>query len=119
MTAIPYGDHRTNFHSNAFIVPVVYFFFPETTNRSLEEMDRIFHKTTSVFDVVKLARNEPHMYGPNGELLRTLDDIEDEAVRRASVLSNPAKRAARNQVDHAEHTEQPEKLSDSNSSEGK
>lgn len=51
--------------------------------RSLEEMDRIFHKTTNVFDVVPIARKEPHMYGPNGELLRTLDDVEDEAVRRA------------------------------------
>jgi sugar porter (SP) family MFS transporter len=85
---------------NAFIVPVVYFFFPETTMRSLEEMDRIFHKTTNIFNCVSLARNEPHMYGPNGELLRTLDDIEDEAVRRASVLSNPAKRATNHHHEH-------------------
>lgn len=64
------------------MVPSVYFFFPETTSRSLEEMDHIFHKTTNVFNVVSVARSEPHMYGPNGELLRTLDDVEDEAVRR-------------------------------------
>jgi hypothetical protein len=93
--------------SNAAIVPVVYFFFPETTMRSLEEMDRIFHKTTSVFDVVHLARTEPHMYGPNGELLRTLDDVEDEAVRRASVLTNPTKHAQN-------HRENAEKDSDGN-----
>ena len=79
---------------------MVYFFFPETTMRSLEEMDRIFHKTTNIFNCVSLARNEPHMYGPNGELLRTLDDIEDEAVRRASVLSNPAKRATNHHHEH-------------------
>ncbi|KAJ5179526.1 hypothetical protein N7492_002736 [Penicillium capsulatum] len=90
---------------NAAIVPVVYFFFPETTMRSLEEMDRIFRKTKTVFSVVGLARNEPHMYGPNGELLRSLDDVEDEAVRRASVLSNPAKTAARVQREHMEHAE--------------
>lgn len=84
--------------------------------RSLEEMDRIFHKTTNVFNVVSLARNEPHMYGPNGELLRTLDDVEDEAVRRASALSNPAKNAARNHREHAEHTE---KVSDGSTSEEK
>ncbi|KAJ6127619.1 hypothetical protein N7523_003231 [Penicillium sp. IBT 18751x] len=101
---------------NAAIVPTVYFFFPETTCRSLEEMDRIFHKTTNVFNVVSLARNEPHMYGRNGELLRTLDDIEDEAVRRASALSNPAKAAERV---HREHVEHNEKASDSNSSEEK
>ncbi|KAJ5761336.1 hypothetical protein N7533_003375 [Penicillium manginii] len=88
---------------NAAIVPVVYFFFPETTMRSLEEMDRIFHKTTNVFDVVHIARTEPHMYGPNGELLRTLDDVEDDAVRRASVLSNPNnKNIARTHREHAE-----------------
>ncbi|KAJ5984665.1 hypothetical protein N7481_006764 [Penicillium waksmanii] len=87
---------------NAAIVPVVYFFFPETTMRSLEEMDIIFRKTTNVFDVVHVARTEPHMYGPNGELLRTLDDVEDDAVRRASVLSNPNKNLARA---HREHTE--------------
>ncbi|CAI7676404.1 unnamed protein product [Penicillium pancosmium] len=87
---------------NAAIVPVVYFFFPETTMRSLEEMDRIFRKTSNVFDVVHVARSEPHMYGPNGELLRTLDDVEDDAVRRASVISNPNKNAARAHREHAE-----------------
>lgn len=31
------------------------------------------------------------MYGKHGELLHTLDDVEDEAVRRASVLSHAHK----------------------------
>lgn len=83
--------------------------------RSLEEMDRIFHKTTNIFDCVTLARNEPHMYGPNGELLRTLDDVEDEAVRRASAIAHPEKHAARN----AQHSENAEKLNDGTSSEEK
>ncbi|KAL2789107.1 general substrate transporter [Aspergillus insuetus] len=73
---------------NAFIFPVVYFFYPETAYRSLEEMDRIFRKTTSVFNVVKRAKEEPHMYGKNGELLRQLSDVEDDAVRRASILEH-------------------------------
>lgn len=30
---------------NAFIFPVVYFFYPETAYRSLEEIDTIFRKT--------------------------------------------------------------------------
>ncbi|CAG8946764.1 unnamed protein product [Penicillium salamii] len=96
---------------NAAIVPVVYFFFPETTMRSLEEMDRIFRKTTSVFNVVSLARSEPHMYGPNGELLRTLDDVEDDAVRRASVLNKE------NKAQQQAHTQHAEKYSDGNTSE--
>lgn len=74
-------------------------------------MDRIFKKSDGIWDVVKLANTEAHMYGPNGELLRTLDDVEDEAVRRASVLSNPAKRAAEVQHQHNEVKE-----SDGNSS---
>ncbi|KAJ5722775.1 hypothetical protein N7488_000810 [Penicillium malachiteum] len=100
---------------NAFIVPVVYFFFPETTNRSLEEMDRIFHKSNNITDVVHIARTEPHMYGANGELLRQLDDIEYAAVRRAS--------AAKHQGEHREDVAIPEiqenKESDGGSSEEK
>ncbi|XHG01437.1 hypothetical protein AWENTII_004820 [Aspergillus wentii] len=88
---------------NAAIFPVVYFFYPETSRRSLEEMDRIFRKTTSIFSVVKTARDEPNMYGKNGELLRTLDDVEDVAVRRASILNHP----------HKEHLEE-ERDSDNN-----
>lgn len=57
---------------NALMVPSVYFFYPETAYRSLEEMDGIFHKVHGVsgyFDVVKVAREEPRRYGKNGELL--------------------------------------------------
>ena len=32
-------------------------------------MDVIFNKTTSVFDVVSVARKEPRRYGKHGELL--------------------------------------------------
>ena len=79
--------------------------------RSLEEMDRIFRKTTSVFNVVSLARSEPHMYGPNGELLRTLDDVEDDAVRRASILNKESK------YQHQANTQHAEKHSDGDTSE--
>lgn len=70
------------------MTPVTYFFFPETTHRSLEEMDNIFHHTTSIFNLVKVAREMPHMYGKQGE---RLNDVEDEAVRRASALSGGSK----------------------------
>ncbi|CAL5874528.1 uncharacterized protein PFLUO_LOCUS8824 [Penicillium psychrofluorescens] len=78
---------------NAFIFPVVYFFYPETAYRSLEEMDSIFHKTTSVFNVVSVARNEPHRYGKHGELLINYEDTE-EHLRRASYASEKAARRA-------------------------
>jgi len=44
---------------NAFICPFVYFFFPETGNRSPEEMDVIFRKTKNIFTAVSTAKDEP------------------------------------------------------------
>lgn len=81
-----------SFHSNAFIFPVVYFFYPETAYRSLEEMDSIFRKCRSYFTVVKIAHDEPRRYGKKGELLINYEDTE-EHVRRASVLSQTSEKA--------------------------
>ncbi|KAJ5746836.1 uncharacterized protein N7511_008532 [Penicillium nucicola] len=53
---------------NAFIFPFVYFFFPETRYRSLEEMDSIFKKSTNVFDAVSLSVKEPYRYDKHGQL---------------------------------------------------
>lgn len=58
----------TNFNSNAFIFPSVYFFFPETRLRSLEEMDDIFKKSSNIFDVVSNSINEPYRYDKHGQL---------------------------------------------------
>ncbi|KAF3349552.1 hypothetical protein VdG2_02398 [Verticillium dahliae VDG2] len=66
---------------NAVIVPVVYFFYPETAYRSLEEMDAIFQKAKGAagwFSVVKIAHDEPRRYGKNGELLIDHDDAEEK-----------------------------------------
>lgn len=66
---------------NAFMVPSVYFFYPETAYRSLEEMDSIFHKVSpgwkGVFQVVHQAKVEPRRYGKNGELLMDYSDTEE------------------------------------------
>ncbi|KAJ5573685.1 uncharacterized protein N7459_008112 [Penicillium hispanicum] len=53
---------------NAFIFPVVFFFYPETRYRSLEEMDDIFKKSTNVFDVVSISLKEPYRYDKHGQL---------------------------------------------------
>ncbi|KAJ5691230.1 hypothetical protein N7488_011965 [Penicillium malachiteum] len=44
---------------NASFVPVIYFFFPETAKRSLEEIDEIFEASQSIFDTVSVAQNLP------------------------------------------------------------
>lgn len=49
-------------------------------------MDIIFQKTSSVFNVVSVARNQPHRYGKKGELLVNYQDTE-EHMRRASHVS--------------------------------
>ena len=65
------------------MVPSVYFFFPETAYRSLEEMDTIFQKVSGwqgAFAVVQQARIEPRRYGKNGELLIPLDAQDEKAA---------------------------------------
>ncbi|KAI1260419.1 general substrate transporter [Xylariaceae sp. FL1019] len=80
---------------NAFIVPVTYFFYPETAYRSLEEMDAIFHKAKGLrgyFTVVQIARDEPRRYGKNGEVLIAYDETEEH---KAHMHGDP-------QLQHAE-----------------
>ncbi|KAL8682004.1 MAG: hypothetical protein Q9186_001880 [Xanthomendoza sp. 1 TL-2023] len=72
---------------NAFIFPCVWFFYPETAYRSLEEMDSIFRKCHSVFTVVRIAKEEPQRYGKSGELLIDYEDTEEHRQRQASVVS--------------------------------
>ncbi|KAL1868767.1 hypothetical protein Plec18167_008072 [Paecilomyces lecythidis] len=101
---------------NAFIFPVVYFFYPETAYRSLEEMDNIFHKTTSIWNVVKVAEKEPRRYGKNGELLINYAETEDH-MRRASHISGEKgivpNKSANVDLENGAHIEH---LKDSNSS---
>lgn len=44
---------------NTLCIPIVYFFYPETAGRSLEEIDEIFAASKNIFDPVRVARNLP------------------------------------------------------------
>lgn len=52
---------------NAFIVVAVYFLFPETGGRSLEEVDQIFVESSSIWDSVWVAQRLPRSMG-EGEM---------------------------------------------------
>lgn len=57
--------------TNAVILPTIYFFYPETSLRCLEEIDYIFHTANSSprpwLDVKKISANEPLWYGRDDE----------------------------------------------------
>ena len=57
--------------TNFAIIPVIYFFYPETAYRCLEEVDVIFHAAALSpnpwLSVVKIAKDEPLWYGKDGE----------------------------------------------------
>ncbi|KAF7188600.1 Sugar transporter STL1 [Pseudocercospora fuligena] len=93
---------------NAFIVPCVYFFYPETAYRSLEEMDEIFHKShmskNAWFDVVKIAKpkNTPNRYDKNGKLLINYLETEEHR-RRSSVVGAPGAKGI-NEIENKERS---------------
>lgn len=43
--------------TNAAIVPIIIFFFPETKGRTLEEIDEIFIRSKTIFDPPRVARS--------------------------------------------------------------
>ena len=76
---------------NAIMVPSVYFFYPETAYRSLEEMDTIFHNVSGPSawtKVVSVARDLPRRYGKNGELLVDYQETEEHKAR-VGVIEQP------------------------------
>ena len=66
---------------------------------SLEEMDTIFQKTTSVFNCVSVARNEPRRYGKNGEVLVPYEETDEAEIRRQSTSSQGKGNIKREAVD--------------------
>ena len=83
-TSIGYQTYIIFAVINAAIFPTVYFFYPETAYRSLEEMDTIFTKTKSIFSLVSVARNEPHRYDKDGNVLIDYEQTEEHERRKSS-----------------------------------
>ena len=51
-------------------------------------MDSIFRRTTSIFNVVKIARETPRRYGKNGELLVAYDETDEHRERVGAVTQD-------------------------------
>jgi hypothetical protein len=62
---------------NAAAIPVMYWCYPETKDRSLEEMDLIFRNTKNLHQAVKLSLTMEKHYDRKGNLVRSVThDIE-------------------------------------------
>lgn len=62
VAASPWGAYLFFAVMNACFVPVIYFFYPETAGRSLEEIDLIFAKGfTEKMTYVRAAKELPHL----------------------------------------------------------
>lgn len=57
---------------NAFAMVVVYLCFPETRNRSLEEIELIFGDSSGPFGAVKQAKITPCHFGKTGEPIKSV-----------------------------------------------
>ncbi|KAK9446376.1 general substrate transporter [Limtongia smithiae] len=68
---------------NAVMVPVVFFFYPETAGRSLEEIDAIFAKSQSStpWDVVEIAHKLPKNHVDVLEMVDGHHDFEAQEFR--------------------------------------
>ena len=70
-TNITWRTYVTYAVINFLIVPAIYFFYPETGSRSLEEVDLLFESAAAEgnpwFSVVKVAKREPRWFDHEGE----------------------------------------------------
>ncbi|KAL4950159.1 general substrate transporter [Aspergillus filifer] len=87
---------------NAFMFPVVYFCFPETRYRSLEEMDAIFKKSHGIWDAVQHSIKEPYRYDKHGNLK---PEYIEEAIRRESITHAPNPKFESDESTNESHVE--------------
>lgn len=60
---------------NGFLItPIVYFFFPETKQRSCEQLDELFFQSQNIFDIVKIADK-----APKNNQLNAITGVDEEA----------------------------------------
>jgi len=68
---------------NASFVPIVYLFYPETSNRTLEDIDRLFRENGDIWvyrDRDAVCKRRPHLYFDREELDARMDPDGDTLV---------------------------------------
>ncbi len=69
---------------------IVYFFFPETNGRSLEDVDHVFEQSQGLFDVVGIAKKTP--FG-------SVVDVENPLARLQILLPKDSDKPDRSEVE--------------------
>ncbi len=100
---------------NGAFVPIVYFFYPETAGRSLEDLDRFFRESPSLFvfkdkDAVSSKRPQKYVEHEEGEIRRHSSVSpaamnEAAAKHRAGVLERQRKSTATGMMGGTEEKE--------------
>jgi hypothetical protein len=69
---------------------VVYFFFPETSGRSLEEVDEIFLQSKSIFDTVKVSLRLPRQnlakFGVAAKIIELKENTGDHTIADSQAI---------------------------------
>ena len=92
---------------NAAGVPIMYFFYPETKDRSLEEVDLIFRNAKNLRQAIKLSFVMAKHYDNEGNLIRSVThDIEDEdgSAHIDEVKGQAYSKVTISDVEHREET---------------
>lgn len=83
------------------IIPSVYFFYPETTALSVEEIDKVFIDAPNIFSIVTLAESRRREKRANGGLEGT-GAVEDftEAKKKEEMYEQQVAESREPQVHH-------------------
>ncbi|KAK2026442.1 general substrate transporter [Colletotrichum zoysiae] len=94
---------------NFSFVPIVYFFYPETSDRSLEDLDRFFAENQSILvfrDKDAISSKRPLRYiAQEEEAIRQRDGDVDDMLRRRGAAEKLKKGSSDEEMAFGEHKE--------------
>lgn len=71
---------------NAAFVPIIYFLYPETAGKTLEELDTLFHETTHAWKLTDKGSNPvPDLEAPMASGLSSDEDVSRKRASHSSI----------------------------------